>query len=119
MLHCRNKKSPPPPPPFLAKTLNEGGVFSRARDYLRVLRVSLDGLRKKRDCSYSDVASHAGVFRGALFVGREEIRAPLKTPACEANSDAEQRRSAGELISPNFVPRGFSVKNQMERTVCC
>ena len=27
MLHCRNKKSPPP---FLAKTLNEGGVFSRA-----------------------------------------------------------------------------------------
>ena len=51
MLHCRNKKSPPPP--FLAKTLNEGGVFSRARDYLRVSRVSLDGLRKKRDCSYS------------------------------------------------------------------
>ena len=56
MLHCRNKKSPPalPPPPFLAKTLNEGGVFSRARDYLRVSRVSLDGLRKKRDCSFSD-----------------------------------------------------------------
>ena len=85
MLHCRNKKSPPPPP-FLAKTLNEGGVFSRACDYLRVSRVSLDGLRKKRDSSYSD---------------------------------AEQRRRAGELISPNFVPRGFSVKNQMERAVCC
>ena len=72
-----------PPPPVSRK---EGGVFSRVRDYLRVWRVSLDGLRKKRDCSYSD---------------------------------AEKRRRAGELISPNFVPRGFSVKNQMERTVCC
>ena len=39
---------------------------------------------------FSDVedklASHAGVFRGARIssVGREEIRAPLKTPAWEA-----------------------------------
>ena len=33
------------------------------------------------------VASHAGVFRGARFssfVGRDEKRAPLKTPAWEA-----------------------------------
>ena len=36
------------------------------------------------------LASHAGVFRGVrfsslpTFVGREEIRAPLKTPAWEA-----------------------------------
>ena len=29
-------------------------MFSRARDYLRVSRVPLDGLRKKRDCSFSD-----------------------------------------------------------------
>ena len=38
----------------------------------------------------SDLASHAGVFRGARIsslVGREEIRAPLKTPAWEASSD--------------------------------
>ena len=40
---------------FLAKTSRkEGGIFSRARDYLRVSRISLDGLRKKRDCSYSE-----------------------------------------------------------------
>ena len=34
------------------------------------------------------LASHAGVFRGARIsslVGREEIRAPLKTPAWEAS----------------------------------
>ena len=35
------------------------------------------------------VASHAGVFRGPrISVGREEIRAPLKTPAWEATLTA-------------------------------
>ena len=32
------------------------------------------------------IASHASVFRGArFFVGRDEKRAPLKTPAWEAS----------------------------------
>ena len=44
--------------------------------------------------SHQLLASHAGVFRGArisslsslvFLPGREEIRAPLKTPAWEAN----------------------------------
>ena len=39
----------------------------------------------KRPWSCSSVASHAGVFRGARM-GREEIRAPLKTPAWKASS---------------------------------
>ena len=38
------------------------------------------------------LASHAGVFRGARFstlpVGRDEKRAPLKTPAWEARVSA-------------------------------
>ena len=36
---------------------------------------------------YKIVASHAGVFRGARFssLPRDEKRAPLKTPAWEAN----------------------------------
>ena len=40
------------------------------------------------------LASHAGIFRGARisslpFVGREEIRAPLKTPAWQATQKCE------------------------------
>ena len=34
--------------------------------------------------SWHVIASHAGVFRGARFMGRDERRAPLKTPAWEA-----------------------------------
>ena len=44
------------------------------------------------------VASHAGIFRGARFssfVGRNEKRAPLKTPAWEA------RLSVNILITAN------------------
>ena len=33
--------------------------------------------------TYTAIASHAGVFRGARF--SDEKRAPLKTPAWEAN----------------------------------
>ena len=32
------------------------------------------------------LASYAGVFRGARFVGRDEKLAPLKTPAWEATT---------------------------------
>ena len=41
---------------------------------------------------YAFLASHAGVSRGARFsslVGRDEIPAPLKTPAWEANAFLE------------------------------
>ena len=42
------------------------------------------------------LASHAGVFRGArIYVGREEIRAPLKTPAWEATRVQEILKNAG------------------------
>ena len=46
---------------------------------------------------HSTLASHAGVFRGARlsFVGRDGIPAPLKTPAWEANSTLDFRRSLG------------------------
>ena len=52
------------------------------------------------------VASHAGVFRGArisslpqtAFVGREEIRAPLKTPAWEATFKVDQNKNQNHLI---------------------
>ena len=47
-------------------------------------------IRPSTSCFYK--ASHAGVFSGARisslptkFVGRDEIRAPLKTPAWEAS----------------------------------
>ena len=41
----------------------------------------------------SVIASHAGVFRGARFVGRDEKRVPLKTPAWEANSVIDVRNT--------------------------
>ena len=47
-----------------------------------------------------NIASHAGVFRGgrisSLVVGREEIRAPLKTPAREANRKIAKICLAGD-----------------------
>lgn len=38
------------------------------------------------------LASHAGVFRGACIMGRDDfnIRAPLKMPVCEANDQIRQ-----------------------------
>ena len=48
------------------------------------------------------VASHAGLFRGArissyfFLVGREEIRAPLKTPAWEASVAGVKRGKGRE-----------------------
>ena len=47
------------------------------------------------------LASHAGVFRGARisFLGREEIRAPLKTPAWEASPIwATARKGHGSFL---------------------
>ena len=50
-----------------------------------------------------DIASHAGVFRGArissLPTGREEIRAPLKMPAWEAKVD----NTLQDLLTLNSV----------------
>ena len=59
------------------------------------------------------IASHAGIFRGARIsslVGREEIRAPLKTPSWEARKTMAGSRNRGSvfdesrsLVFPWFV----------------
>jgi len=46
-----------------------------------------------------EVASHAGVFRGARFVGRDEKRAPLKTPAWEAIIEGEKELKRNIIIN--------------------
>ena len=53
--------------------------------------------RFRVSATQATLASHAGVFRGARlsFVGRDGIPAPLKTPAWEANSTLDFRRSLG------------------------
>ena len=53
------------------------------------------------------VASHAGIFRGARFssfVGRNEKRAPLKTPAWEARLSVNlfQLRLTKKFLKINF-----------------
>ena len=55
------------------------------------------------------VASHAGIFRGARFsfLGRDEKRAPLKTPAWEARpkgakDDLEKKERRGNWSAANI-----------------
>ena len=50
------------------------------------------------------VASHAGIFRGARFssfVGRNEKRAPLKTPAWEARLSVNISITANKKVLKN------------------
>ena len=50
------------------------------------------------------VASHAGIFRGARFssfVGRNEKRAPLKTPAWEARLSVNISIAANKKVLKN------------------
>ena len=50
------------------------------------------------------VASHAGIFRGARFssfVGRNEKRAPLKTPAWEARLSVNISITANKKVLEN------------------
>ena len=56
----------------------------------------------KTKTSNAGIASHAGVFRGArissLPMGREQIRAPLKMPAWEANAGSALIQTATGLF---------------------
>ena len=60
------------------------------------------------DHTVGNVASHAGVFRGARIssVGREEIRAPQKRPAWEAICNADKLLFVVVVVGKN----GMSVK---------
>ena len=77
-----------------------GGAFSRILHQYKNTKIlflpTLPLLNKKHAESYTDIASHAGVFWGARISSlptREEIRAPLKTPAWEANTDTKPKIS--------------------------
>ena len=62
-------------------------------------------------CSGMFLTSHAGVFRGVrisslpqtAFVGREEIRAPLKTPGWEARMFRNVPECSGMFHVPGFI----------------
>ena len=61
-------------------------VLKQWKGALNRIMPSLLGLLKNNDQGLGALASHAGVFSGARFssLGRDEKRAPLKTPAWEA-----------------------------------
>ena len=48
--------------------------------------------RSLQQTTVDQIASHAGVVRGACIMGRDDfnIRAPLKMPVCEANDQIRQ-----------------------------
>ena len=62
-------------------------------------------LKKARRSSHSSlytVASHAGVFRGARFVGRDEKRALPKTPAWEAMCTGQKEKTVTKAFLHTF-----------------
>ena len=66
--------------------------------HLKVIFFSLKKARWSSHSSLCTVASHAGVFRGARFVGRGEKRALPKTPAWEAMCTGEKEKRLQKLF---------------------
>jgi len=70
----------------LSSHSNDLLVLKQWKGALNRIMPSLLGLLKNNDQGLGALASLAGVFSGARFssLGRDEKRAPLKTPAWEA-----------------------------------